>query len=369
MIADAGGTAKHNAPLVRTADAAESPDTAGAYPRLSDEQVAALRRHGQRRAIRPGDVVIAEGDRDRDFTVVLAGRVAVYEGYGTDEQRLVAVHGPGRFLDEIGLLTGQPAFVSSVALQTGEVLTVPRSALRQLGSRDPRLGDLILRAFVCRREVLLATVAGIRIIGSRFSPDTRRLRELAARNRVPNTWIDLDGDPDAEALLRHLDVSPDQTPVVIWRGDRVLHNPDDAEFARLVGIPVQRTGDRLHDLVIVGAGPAGIAAAVYGASEGLATVVLDAIAPGGQAATASRIDNYPGFPVGVSGAELTDRAVVQARRFGAVIGVPAEAVGLHEGDGGHAVRLRDGGAITARAVVVATGTRYRRLDVPRLDEF
>jgi thioredoxin reductase (NADPH) len=313
-------------------------------------------------------VLVREGQRDRDFIVVLAGKVAVVEGYGTAEERLIRVHGPGRFLDELGLLTRQPAFVTSVVREPGEILAVSPAALRELVALDPRLGDIILCAFIVRRELLIGSVAGIRIIGSRYSPDTRRLREFAARNRLPHTWIDLEEDPGAEELLRRLGISPTETPVVIWR-EQVLRNPDNAELARAVGLPVPDSPEATCDLVVVGAGPAGLAAAVYGASEGLTTVVLDSVATGGQAGTSSRIENYLGFPAGISGAELADRAVVQAEKFGATVSVPAAATGLGERDGLHAVRLDDGTEICTRTVVIATGARYRRLDLPRLDEF
>jgi thioredoxin reductase (NADPH) len=352
-----------------TDDLVETPDPGGAFPRLTDDQIALLREGGRVRRTEAGQVLIAEGQRDRDVIVVLAGKVAVFEGYGTPEQRLVTVHGPGRLLDEIGLLTGQPAFVSSVVHEPGEVLAVAPRDLGRLVARDPALSDVILRAFICRRELLVGRVAGIRVIGSRYDPDTRRLREFAARNRLPHTWIDLETDPAAEALLQRLDVPPEQTPVVIWRGTQVLHNPSNAELARTVGLPLHSPPDARADLVVVGAGPAGLAAAVYGASEGLSTVVVDSVAAGGQAATSSRIENYLGFPAGISGAELADRAVIQAEKFGATISVPAQATALEPRDGYHAVRFDDGSDITARAVVIATGARYRRLDVPRLAEF
>jgi thioredoxin reductase (NADPH) len=348
---------------------AETPDVAGAFPRLGDDQIEALHRYGERRPTRAGDVLVREGERHRDFFVVLAGTVAIFEGYGTAEERLVKVHGPGRFLDELGLLTGQPSFVSAVVSESGEVLAVSVPALRHLVSRDPGLGDVILRAFICRREILIGAVSGIRIIGSRFSPDTRRLREFAARNRLPHTWIDLDDDTGAEALLRQLSVTPADTPVVILGSKQVLRNPTNAELVQIIGLPTRGPPESELDLVIVGAGPAGLAAAVYGASEGLTTVVLDAIGTGGQASTSARIENYLGFPAGISGAELADRAVVQAEKFGATITVPAAATGLEQQDGFHTVRIEDGTELRTRTVVIATGARYRRLDVPRLDEF
>jgi thioredoxin reductase (NADPH) len=356
----------------RAADAGrqddETPDRWGAYPRLTPQQLSLLDQAGTRRVVRAGDVLVREGDRDRDFLVVLAGTVGVVDGYGTSQERTIRVHGPGRFLDEIGLLTGQPAFVSMVAVQDGEILAVPLARLRDLVSRDPQLGDLILQAFLLRRELLAGQGVGLRIVGSRFSPDTRRLREFAARNRLPHTYLDVEEDAQAEQLVRQLGIPPSDMPVVI-SGREILRNPTDAELARILGVAPPSAGERPEDLVVVGAGPSGLAAAVYGASEGLSTIVLDAVATGGQAGTSSRIENYLGFPAGISGAELAERAVIQAEKFGAGISVPARATGLtHEGDA-YAVRLVDGTEIRSRTVVLAAGARYRRLQVDRLEEF
>lgn len=348
---------------------AETPDSDGAWPRLDAGEIRVLSAVGRRRAVQAGDVLIAEGQRDRDFLAILSGKVGVYEGYGTPAQRLIKVHDAGRFLDEIGMLTGQPAFVSSIALETGEVLAVPRPALRDVAHGHPKLGDLILRAFLCRREFLIDAVAGMRIVGSRYSPDVRRLREFAARNRIPHTWLDLEEDPQAAEVLEQLGVAPSDTPVVIWRGNQVLRKPDNADLARVVGLRPRSAGGRFADLVVVGAGPAGLAAAVYAASEGLSTVIVDAVATGGQAGTSSRIENYLGFPAGISGAELADRAVIQAEKFGATISVPTEAIGLEAGDSFQTLRFDDATEITTHALVIATGARYRRLAVPRLDEF
>ena len=205
---------------------------------------------------------------------------------------------------------------------------MPVERLRELVLQDTALSDLILRAYLLRRSILIEVGAGFRILGSCYSPDTRRLREFAARNRLPHRFVDLDQDDEAEALLRQLGVRPEETPVVIWRKDCVLRNPSNAELARVIGLPAPEPSGDVYDLLIVGAGPAGLAAAVYGASEGLATIVLDSIATGGQASLSTRIENYLGFPAGLSGAELAERAVLQAEKFGADLCIPAEAVAL-----------------------------------------
>ncbi len=313
-------------------------------------------------------MLFREGDRNYDFFVILAGKVAVVSGYG-GEETLIAVHGPGRFLGELGLLTGQAALFTAVVREPGEVLQIPAARLRELISQDSLLGDLILRAYLLRRERLIGLGVGITIAGSRYSPDTRRLREFCARNRLPHRWIDLEEDREAEELLRGLHVTPEETPVVIWRGGEVLRNPTNAELAGLIGLRASMSPDEIADLLVVGTGPSGLAASVYGASEGLETIALDAVATGGQAGTSSKIENYLGFPSGISGAELAERATIQAEKFGARISVPAEAKSLTQQDGHFVVGLEGGDAVSARVVVIATGVRYRKLPVPRIEEF
>jgi len=353
------------------AEAAAQPETTnlgGAYPRLSQVQLDTLEPYGERRPIHAGEVLYTEGDPSELFYVILAGRVAMVEGYGTDAQQVVRVHGPGRFLGELSLLTGQTEFFTAVALEDGEVLAVPVEGLRTVVSRDPELGDVILRACLVRRTLAIGLGAGFRIIGSRYSQETRRLRDFAMRNRLPHRFIDLESDPTAENLLRQFSIGPDETPVVVWR-DRVLRNPSNAELAQLVGLVTVSGSGSTCDLIVVGAGPAGLATSVYGASEGLTTVAVDAVAIGGQAATTSRIENYLGFPAGISGGELADRAAIQARKFGARTSVPATAQQLTRDDGHYRIRFADGTDVLARTVVLATGARYRKLPVPRLEEF
>lgn len=349
------------------ADLPETPDTSGAYPRLTDAQIMLLSQYGERKPLTKGTTLFCAGDRDCGLFVVLDGRVRVVQEEGPEgESRVLAVHGPGRFVGDLSMLTGQVVYVTAVAQTDVEVLELPFDRLKEAVIQDQALGDLILRAFILRRNLHADLGAGLRIIGSRYSADARRLRDFASRNRIPCRWDDLEEDPEAEATLRAFDIPPDQTPVVIWKGQTVLRNPSTTELADLIGL---RAAPKraAYDLVVVGAGPGGLAAAVYAASEGLSTVVLDALATGGQAATSSQIENYLGFPAGITGAELADRSVVQARKFGAVFSIPGEATSLMQADGYHVVGLADGDDLVAHAVLVATGVRYRRLDVPGLD--
>jgi thioredoxin reductase (NADPH) len=345
----------------------ETPDLHGAYPRLSPEQVQALAALGERHEVRAGDVLYGEGDTSCDFFVVLEGKVTVVESSGC----IVAVHGPGRFVGELGLLTGQPVFLMAIVREPGAVVCIPTERLRELVASDEALGDLILRALLLRRSILVGLGTGFRIVGSRYSPDTRRLREFAARNRLPHRWIDVEEDPGAERLLEMLGIGPDETPVVVLGGSQILRNPSNQELARALGLLDSAEGEISCDLLVVGAGPAGLAASVYGASEGLSTIALERLAVGGQAGTSSRIENYLGFPAGISGAELAERAEIQARKFGARLEVSAEAMAIEPRDGGYAVTYGDGEAdwIQARSVVIAAGVRYRRLPIKRLEEF
>ena len=364
------GTTDHKPapPLDRLAELDETPDPSGAFPRLDSAKIDILAARGTRRPTEQGEVLIVEGEQQAEFFVVLEGTAAIMEDYGTPEQRVIRVHGPGRFLGEFGMLTGQPALFTAVVARVGDVLSVPVSELRALVAEDPVLSDLILRAFLQRRSLAFGMGVGFRIIGSRYSMAVRKLREFAFRNRVPHRFIDLEDDPEAEALLRQFGVAPEETPVVLWR-DRVLRNPSAAELADLIGLRSSPNASTVCDLLVVGSGPSGLAAAVYGASEGLATVAIDGVATGGQAATSSRIENYLGFPAGISGIELADRAVIQAKKFGARITVPAPAVALVNDDGRYLVRVDDGSELYARSVVITTGAKYRKLSVPRLDDF
>jgi thioredoxin reductase (NADPH) len=346
----------------------ETADRDGAFPRLDENQRARLRELGRLRAVEPGEVLFAAGDESSDFFVVESGAVAIVQGYGK-ENRIIAVHGPGRFLGELSLLTAQRLYLWGVVRDAGELIQVPVQRLREIVAEDKALSDVILGAFIARRAILIDVGTGIKLIGSRFSPDSRRLREFLARSRVPHQWIDLEEDQEAEELLTGLAIEPDQTPVVVEGGVGVLRNPSNAEVGSALRLGSPGTPPALCDVVVVGSGPAGLASALYAASEGLNVQTVEAVASGGQAGTSARIENYLGFPAGISGSELAQRAGVQAAKFGSRLTVPAAAVRLRSTPGRHEITLSTGEVATGRAVVIATGAQYRRLDVPRLEEF
>ena len=342
-----------------------------AFRRLTDAQVAALRPRGRVRAVRPGEVLWAEGARDFAFFVVLRGAVEVVERSSGAERR-VTVHEPGEFTGDVDMLTGRASLVTGRACGDGEVLELDQAALQRVVGELPDLSELLLSAFLARRTLLVeGGFQGLRIVGSRFSPAAHQLKEFASRNAIPFTWLDLEADPHAEALLRRFGIPPERTPIVFGRDGGWRSNPTPADLARYMGLDAavaDADAGELHDLVIVGGGPTGLAAAVYGASEGLRTLMLDAVAPGGQAGTSSRIENYLGFPTGISGRDLTRNALLQAQKFGARVVVPRTARALRLEGGDRVVTLDEGGEVRARCVLVASGADYRRPDVPRVRE-
>jgi thioredoxin reductase (NADPH) len=338
-----------------------------AFPVLEPSEVAIFEAVGTRRRVAIGEYLYHEGDPSYDFWVVLAGAVDVVVDDADDS--VITTHRAGQFLGELNLLTGVRAFVSARVAEAGEVLAVAPDVLRRVIATEPDLGDKILAAFMARRAALLAGAAVfIRVVGSRFSPETMRLREFLTRTRLPHQWLDPDADAEVDAIVRAFALEPSDLPVVIATGE-VLRRPTPGELASYLGLTLDNQPDRSFDLVIVGGGPAGLAAAVYGASEGLHTLGVDMIAPGGQAGTSSRIENYFGFTTGISGTELTQRGLVQAEKFGAILSAPCTAIAVREESGQLMVELSDGTVVAARAVIAATGARYRRLPVDRLQDF
>ena len=338
-----------------------------AFPTLDDAQVATLARFGTRRLLRDGEHLFKAGDREYKFFVVERGAVEIVE-HSSGETKRVTLHERHAFGGDVSLVTGRPALISGIARGDTEIFEIARDDIRRIMGERPALGDVLLRGFIARRELLVASdFQGLRVLGAN-SRDTFRIRDFLAKNQVPFTWIDVNHDPQVGALLQSFGLSEADTPVVVFGSEPLLKNPSTRELAELIGVRRPLT-QRVYDLVIVGGGPAGLAAAVYGSSEGLATAVIDAVAPGGQAGTSSKIENYLGFPTGVSGAELATRAILQAQKFGAQFSSPSPVARLtFEKD--HAVLwLDDGQQVSTRCVLIATGAEYRKLDVPMREQF
>jgi thioredoxin reductase (NADPH) len=336
-----------------------------AFPRLDQTQISALAGCAAVKLTRyrVGQKLFQAGDRDYRFFVVQSGEIEIVDESG-DAPKTIAVHKAGGFTGEMGQLTGRPAVASAVARTDSEVYEVTTDALRQIVNRCPEVGDVILQAFIARRQLLRESgeFTGIRVIGSRYSHDTFRIRDFLARNRALFTFLDLESNPEVEQLLRRFGLTVQDTPVVAWGRKLVLRNPSNREIAEAFGLrrPLDQT---VYDLAIVGGGPGGLAASVYGASEGLSTVVLERTAPGGQAGASMRIENYLGFPTGVTGGELAERAIVQANKFGAILSVATPVVSLTF-DNAYCVLALDGGeTVVAKCLLIATGAEYRRLDV------
>jgi thioredoxin reductase (NADPH) len=339
-----------------------------AFPTLTPRQIAELRARGTVRSVAAGEILLTEGDRDFSFFVVQSGSVEILE-HSSGTERVVVVHAPGEFTGDVDLLSGRGTLVTARVREAGDVIQVEARVLRHIVNELPELGELLLTAFLTRRTLLLSEgLEGIKIIGSRFSPASHQLRDFASRNAIPYTWLDLETDPNAEALLRATGIPPSAMPVVICRDGKWVSNPTLQAFAHTLGLDHDIDESEIYDLVVVGAGPAGLAAAVYASSEGLRTLALDALAAGGQAGTSSRIENYLGFPIGISGHELAQNALIQAQKFGTHFAVPKNVNVLRRDGGTIVIGLEDGGEIRARSLLIASGIEYKRLDVPRLRE-
>ena len=335
------------------------PDPA-ASTELTDDQIGRLRRFGEERPLPAEAVLFRPGDETYDFYVVLEGRVEIRLDIGA-EHAVVASHGPRRFLGELSMLTGQRVYLLAEVVEPGRALVVPQRALRQVFAAEPELSDVVLRTFMARRQILQGGegARSLQLVGSRFSPRTTALRGFLVRAGVPHHFVDVEDVDEADAILACFALSASDTPVVVTP-TAVLRRPEPGELADHLGLTFHAVPGPTFDLVVVGAGPAGLAAAVYGASEGLDTVGLEGSNVGGQAGTSSRIENYLGFPNGVSGLDLSSRATLQAQKFGARITQPCPVAGFRSAAGWHVVELADGSEVPARAVVVASGAEYRR---------
>jgi thioredoxin reductase (NADPH) len=344
-----------------------APQDEQAFPFLDKGQLKILEKFGRFVLIPKGDSVWEAATSDVCMFVVAKGAISVRDGRTGVE---VARHRAGQFSGDIDVINGRPSIVSGTAASDLKVLIVEGNCVRAIVNDHPEVGEIILRAYLRRRKIMQSRDdVGVEIIGSRFSSDTLRIREFLTRSRYPQTFVDLENQADVHQFLKEFDVEESETPILILPNGKLLRAPSDLQIAHELGITPE-IDSTVYDLVVVGGGPAGLAAAVYGASEGLSTLILDRYAPGGQAGTSSRIENYMGFPLGVSGQDLTDGAVSQAEKFGAKMVIPACAEGLRcEENGVHVVSVDRIGEITARCIILAPGANYKKLDLRNLKEF
>src|SRR6266436_613055 len=339
------------------------------FPTLTAEQMARVALHGRVRQVERGEVIAEVGDVNVHFFVITAGRLEVHRHSGAAGE-LVAVHTPGHFSGEATMLSGRRGLVRIQASEPSEVLELERERLLTLVQTDSELSDIFMRAFILRRVELIAHGLGdVVVVGSRHSPGTLRVKEFLTRNGHPYSYIDLDHDAGVQDLLDRFQVDVSDVPILICRGDTALRNPTNQQIADCLGFNEAIDPMQVRDLVIIGAGPSGLAAAVYGASEGLDVLVLESNSPGGQAGLSSKIENYLGFPTGISGQELAGRANTQAQKFGAKMSVAHMVTRLACDGTPYTVLMDNGASVPARAVIIATGAEYRRLSLENLSQF
>lgn len=340
------------------------------FPVLSPAQVDEVRAFGEERRYADGELLWNIGDRAVDFHVVLDGVLEIVKRDAFGHESVLFRETAGQFSGDVVALSGRARMVAGRASGDLVVLAVAPGKLRDLIVTHARLGEIIMRSFVLRRVRLIAERASdLLVVGSRYSAPTQHLQDFLTRNAQPYTFVDLDADEDLPALLEHCEFGCDDIPIVFTSSGEPLRNPDLRSVARRIGLSGNLDGETVHDVAVVGAGPAGLASAVYAASEGLDVVVIDAVAPGGQAGTSSKIENYLGFPTGVSGQALAGRAYVQAQKFGAHVEIPARVVGLRCGDAYHELLLDSDECLRSRTVVIAAGAHYRKPALANLERF
>jgi thioredoxin reductase (NADPH) len=358
-------------PQLRMPDHLVPDEPSGTRPAFSVAQLERLAQYGVEEVVRPGDLVFADGDVGYDLVLILEGCVEVVEFYATEREVVISRYGPGEFPGEISLLTGQRVFLTAVVRDSGRVVRVAAPRVHEIIGQEPDLSELILRALLARHARLTTHGAGLTLIGSRFQPDTRRLLSVLARNRLSSRWLDPEDSGEARETLDALKVPARDTPIVLIPGQPLMRKPSTAGFLRAIGLDVTSADEPVSacDVVIVGGGPGGLAAAVYAASEGLTTTLVEGRGLGGQAGTSSRIENLLGFPAGLSGEELTARAMLQAQKFGAEIRVSCHAATLRASPQAHQIELDDGTVLAARTIIIATGVEHNGLPVARISDF
>jgi len=342
---------------------------AQAFPVLTAEQISRIRPLSKVRNVKVGDILFEPGDTDIPFFVLLSGSMEIVQPERHDE-RLIVNHDAGEFTGEMTMISGRRGLVRGRVTEAGEFLEMVSDDLRNLVARDAELSEIFMRAFILRRVALISRGLGnVILLGSRHSAQTLRLREFLTRNGHPHTYVDLDTDTSYQDLLDQFHVTPEEVPVVICNNSTVLRRPSIQELARCLGLNAHITATEVRDLVIVGAGPSGLAAAVYGASEGLDVLVIEAESPGGQAGSSSRIENYLGFPLGISGQELAGRAAAQAQKFGAKMLIANNVIKLNCDRRPYELSVDCGQTIRARTVVIASGAQYNKPKIENLKKF
>jgi thioredoxin reductase (NADPH) len=347
----------------------DTPQAPQMFPTLDERLLARVAAHATRRPVSTGDVLVEAGEAHPKFFVILAGRAEVVRQSSRGDVR-VTVHTRGKFTGEGGLLIGRRPMMRTQVVEDGEVLELSREQLMTLIQTDTEISEILMRAFLLRRTELIAQHLGdVVVVGSVHSADTLRVREFLDRNGHPFQYFDLDRDPDGQPLLDSFHVGVADIPVLICRDTRLLRNPSNEEIADCLGFNASVAADQLRDVVVVGAGPAGLAAAVYGATEGLSVLILESNVPGGQAGSSSKIENYLGFPNGIAGEVLAGRALAQATKFGAEVMVANGASQLSCARKPYQIRLHDGPPVPAKTVIIATGAQYRKPAIENLSRF
>src|ERR671918_1653880 len=338
------------------------------FPKLTPAQIDRIAAHGRIRSVQPGEVLIEQGDTSVPFFVVITGEVEIVRPFD-DRETLVTVHSYGEFTGEVNTLSGRRSLVQMRATNPAKVIELGHQQMLTLVQTDAELGEILMRAFILRRVELIASGVGdIVLIGSIHSASTLRIKEFLMRNGHPYSYVDLERDPDVQNLLDSFQISASEIPVLICRGQVVLRNPSNQQIADCLGFNESIDQIQIRDLVVIGAGPSGLAAAVYGASEGLDVLVLESSSPGGQAGSSSRIENYLGFPTGISGQKLAGLAYLQAQKFGAEILI-TKGMRLHCDRRPYVVEVENGARIPARTIVIATGAAYRKPQCEYLPRF
>lgn len=352
-----------------SADASQLVKNPQVFPVLTEGEIHRVAAYGKRRNVKAGDVLVEQGERDMHFFVIVSGHLEISQTSGLGHE-VIVVHDPGEFFGDIHTLSGRRSVVRAQMLDAGEVIEMDREQLQKLVETDSRLSEILVRAFILRRLELISHGFGdVVLVGSAFSAGTLRIKEFLTRNGYPYSYVDLDHDSGVQELLDHFAVKVEEVPVLICGVSHTLRNPSNQAIAECLGLNPDIDESQVRDVIVVGGGPSGLAAAVYAASEGLNVLVVETNSPGGQAGSSSRIENYLGFPTGISGQELAERAYSQAQKFGADMVIAHSAVRLACQRKPYAIEIDGGRKLHARTIVIATGAQYRKLPVENLSRF